>query len=421
MRSRVKSIAGPLFHETLYYTESRGGNVPVYNGNISGMDWQSDGKQRGYDFTYDGLSRLTEAQYVEDNTRSSHYGTSYGYDRMGNVMSLKRRGLQDGGTYGLIDDLTCSYNGNQLVKVADQVEDPTWQGAFNFMDGADEDVEYEYDRNGNLIKDQNKKISGIQYNLLNLPQTISYIDGKSAHYVYDAAGRKHRAVYTTALPSMSHTTDYCGNMIYEDGVLKQVLINGGYVTFNGTASSYHFYLQDHLGNNHMVVSPDGTVEQVNHYDPFGGLLSESTGGEVQPYKYNGKELDRMHGLDWYDYGARHYDAALGRWMSIDPLAEKYYDVSPYGYCHNNPVNRFDPDGRDDYFDRYGAFQKHTDEGDAILIQTEDNSYTSITNVDFRSQQQTLINVGSYYLSTVDHDFTLAVEQTGNGNPLEILS
>ncbi|SFG78165.1 RHS repeat-associated core domain-containing protein [Prevotella sp. KH2C16] len=66
---------------------------------------------------------------------------------------------------------------------------------------------------------------------------------------------------------------------------------------------------------------------------------------TQRYKYNGKELDRMHGLDWYDYGARHYDATIARWMCVDPLAEKYYHVSPYVYCINNPIRYVDPDGK----------------------------------------------------------------------------
>ena len=60
---------------------------------------------------------------------------------------------------------------------------------------------------------------------------------------------------------------------------------------------YHYYLQDHLGNNRVVVKQDGTIEQVNHYYPFGGLFGESTNGDVQRFKYNGKELERMHGLD----------------------------------------------------------------------------------------------------------------------------
>ena len=130
-------------------------------------------------------------------------------------------------------------------------------------------------------------------------------------------------------------TDYCGNMIYEGGALKQILVDGGYVTLNGTTPVYHYYLQDHLGNNRVVCNASSTVEQVNHYYPFGGLFGQSTNGDTQRYKYNCKELDRMHGLDWYDYGARHMDAM--RFTTMDPMAEKYYNMSPYAYCGNNPI------------------------------------------------------------------------------------
>ena len=109
---------------------------------------------------------------------------------------------------------------------------------------------------------------------------------------------------------------------------------------------YLYYLQDHLGNNRVVVNQNDSVEQVNHYYPFGALFGESTDGDVQRFKYNGKELERMHGLDWYDYGARWHDAALGRWATVDPMAEKYYHLSPYNYCGNNPVKFVDPDGTD---------------------------------------------------------------------------
>ena len=147
--------------------------------------------------------------------------------------------------------------------------------------------------------------------------------------------------------NLQHTrVDYSGNLVYENDTLKQVLIDGGYVTFNGSSPQYHFYVQDHLGNNRVVCNASGTIEQVNHYYPYGGLFGESTNDEVQRYKYNGKELDRMHGLNLYDYHARQYDAALGQFTSMDPLSEKYYNVSPYAYCAGNPVYAIDPDGRD---------------------------------------------------------------------------
>ena len=217
-----------------------------------------------------------------------------------------------------------------------------------FMDGADQQTEYEYDENGNLTKDLNKKISRITYNFLNLPKEIMFMDGSYIHYTYDAAGTLLRKGYYVGEEEEQDSTliDYCGNCIYENGTLKTVLIEGGYITFDSSSQPvYHFYLQDHLGNNRVVANAGGQVEQVNHYYPYGGLMAESTCGDVQRYKYNGKELDRMLGLDWYDYGARHYDGALTMWGTVDPLCENYYNISPYVYCVNSPINAFDPDGR----------------------------------------------------------------------------
>jgi RHS repeat-associated protein len=103
----------------------------------------------------------------------------------------------------------------------------------------------------------------------------------------------------------------------------------------------------------VVVSQSGSVEQINHYYPYGALFAESTNGDVQRFKYNGllsdvtngnKELDRKFGLNWYDHGARHNDAAIGRWHCIDKNAEKYYGISPYAYCGGDPVNGVDLNG-----------------------------------------------------------------------------
>ena len=89
------------------------------------------------------------------------------------------------------------------------------------------------------------------------------------------------------------------------------------------------------------------LQRMNYY-PFGGMMASSTGGAVQPYRYTGKELDQMHGLDLYDFHARPYDARLGQFTMIDPCAEKYYYVSPYVYCLNNPIRYVDPDGKKVY-------------------------------------------------------------------------
>ena len=106
-----------------------------------------------------------------------------------------------------------------------------------------------------------------------------------------------------------------------------------------------FYLTDHLGNVRVVADEQGTDRQVTHYYPFGSAFMDGKSPGLQPYKYNGKEQDKMHGLNLYDYHARHYDSAIDRFTTMDPLAEKYYSISPYIYVANNPLKFMDPDGR----------------------------------------------------------------------------
>ena len=174
---------------------------------------------------------------------------------------------------------------------------------------------------------------------LSLPQVVTFSDGSTITYTYTYDGKKLRTVHV--IGGVTTTTDYCGNVIYENGTAKRLLNDEGYVDL--TTNTYYYYLKDHQGNNRVVISTDGTVQETNHYYPFGGLFSTST--NVQPYKYNGKELDTKKGLNLYDYGARHYDAALGRWHVVDPLAEKYGALSPYGYCFNNPIKFVDEEGK----------------------------------------------------------------------------
>jgi len=238
---------------------------------------------------------------------------------------------------GLIDNLTYTLNGYLLTKV----EDATGNAA-GFSNGASTSNEYTYDVNGNLTKDSNKGIASISYNSLNLPSVVTFSDGSTITYLYTADGRKLRT--THVINGTTTTTDYCGNVIYEGTTPKKLLTDEGYVDLTTATPTYYYYLKDHQGNNRVVINADGgDAVEVNHYYPFGSLFSTST--NVQPYKYNGKELDTKKGLNWYDYGARHYDATLGRFTTIDPLAEDMAIWSPYGYCYDNPMMFIDPDGK----------------------------------------------------------------------------
>ena len=344
IRNWLTGIEGGKFSQSLHYTDGLG--VPCYNGNISSMTWKSGAgaTPRGYKFSYDRLGRLTDAEYGEGpslsvNTNRFNEQVT-GYDKMGNILGLKRYGQTSATGYDVIDDLSLSYAGNRLKKVADRSGTSAFNNGFEFKDGIDLPTEYEYDENGNLTKDLNKNITAIQYNCLNLPGRVMFANGNSISYLYDAAGRKLRTVHV--LEGDSVTTDYCGNVVYENGVPQILLTEVGYVSL--TDGKYHYYLKDHQGNNRVVVDEEGTVEEVNDYYAFGGLMSTSSRQSVQPYKYNGKELDRKGGLDWYDYGARMYDAALGRFMKTDRFSEKYVSLSPYQYGANNPVNNIDVNG-----------------------------------------------------------------------------
>ena len=343
IRNWLTGVSGSKFTQNLYYNTGNG--VVKYNGSISSMTWKSGNEStvRGYKFTYDGLDRMLNATYGETasiSTNANRFSENVtGYDKNGNIKSLQRYGQTGASAYGLLDNLTYTLTGNQLSCVEDAVSTAAYGTNTAFVNGASAAGEYAYDANGNLTKDLNKGITDIQYNVLNLPSTVSFSDGSTITYTYGADGTKLRTVHK--IGSTTTTTDYCGNVIYENGTQKLLLTEEGYINLTGT-QQYHYYLKDHQGNNRVVINQSGTVEETNHYYPFGGVFG--TAGNTQPYKYNGKELDTKKGLNWYDYGARHYDAALGRFTTNDPLAEKYYSMSPYTYCADNPVKFIDPNG-----------------------------------------------------------------------------
>lgn len=357
------TIDGKGFYEELHYAEGPG--TPCYSGNISSMLWSAVdyGKVRGYKFEYDGLDRLTRGIYGETPSLSDkldRYSEEVlEYTANGNIRRFQRRGLKDDGVYGKIDNLHAKYDGNQLRSVTDDAPPANKYSSLNFIDGADEETEYEYNGVGALTRDRNRGIKTITYDERNNLDCILFNGGTAITYVYLPDGTKMGIGSSTmkgCIVLNTWNTEYSGDLIYENGSLSKLLFPGGYCTFDGGFPVFHYFTQDHLGNNRLVTNEDGTAEQITHYYPFGGTFNDTgLNPELQQYKYNGKELDRTAGLNTYDYGARQYFPALPRWDRMDKMCEKYYELSPYLLCGNNPINRIDKDGKDWYYSKSGTY------------------------------------------------------------------
>lgn len=350
----------------------------------AGETANTDKTLKNYTYTYDALNRLKSATdntgyYNEDNIL---------YDKNGNITKLKRTGnvvanpsLSISTDFGTMDDLIYTYdNGNRLQIVSDSGND-----TYGFKDdqgvGADTTVDYTYDDNGNMTADTNKNITSITYNHLNLPVKITFGTTGNISYLYNALGQKVQKIVNQFTPTSITTTDYLGGFQYVGGLLKFFPTAEGYVEPNGSSYKYVFQYKDHLGNLRLSYSNSGTsatptlqIVEENNYYPFGlkqlGYNNASLSSNVAlKFRYNGKELqdDNIAGqqLNLYDYGARNYDPALGRWMNIDPLAEMSRRFSPYTYAVNNPVYFIDPDGMANASNRgvnnddeFNKFKKH---------------------------------------------------------------
>ena len=170
IRNWLKEMKSDRFSQNLWYETT--GAYPCFNGNISRLQWQSgkDHVLRGYDFAYDGLNRLEESTYAEgadmSQNKNRYSENVLSYSANGSIERLQRYGKKNNGAFGLIDDLTYSYNGNQIKAISDKAGSLLYDGSFDFKDGANADVEYFYDTNGALIKDLNKGISNIEYDVL---------------------------------------------------------------------------------------------------------------------------------------------------------------------------------------------------------------------------------------------------------------
>ena len=383
VRSWLTGIDGSLFKETLHYNDLRsarlGDGNRRFGGDVSSMEWRSRAgpRTRSYDFAYDGLGRLVSADYGEYGDHVVGYGTSYSYDNMGNLLSLSREGDMTSSLKGIVDNLSMTYDGNMLASVSDSAPAPSVTGSADFRDGVSEVVEYTYDRNGNMTSDLNRKVSLISYNRQNRPARMRHAGGTET-FTYLPDGTKRGRTVLGKDRSLSRT-EYRGNLVCADDTLKYILFDGGLIAMDGASPEYLFFLRDHLGSVRVVARPDGKAVQVNHYYPYGmafagGGMSGNAGahpveggvsvaggsleiggetggmelarpGASQPYRFLGNELYTSNSLGLYDFSARMYDPALGRFLSVDPMAEGYRHLSPYAYCAGNPVVYADKDGQ----------------------------------------------------------------------------
>ncbi|HLP65508.1 DUF6443 domain-containing protein [Flavobacterium sp.] len=350
--------------------------VPLYNGNISETFWRtnSDNAVRKYGYAYDHLNRLTDAIYQKDEFPiivTNSYDEYLKYDKNGNITDLNRNGNLDEQNMTLeIDDLDYDYfpNTNILKEVRDDSADP-----MGFKDSPTTGTDYGYDANGNMISDANKGIGLITYNHLNLPVIIDFGTTGTISYLYDATGRKVKKYVVDVNVGSQDKTDYMNGFQYKNQILQFFPTAEGYVNTTYCENcqlsdqykiSYVFNYTDHLGNIRVsyAIDPDTSelkILEENHYYPF-GLKHTNYNGTLKTfkeeeeflkiknvpsffttayqYKYQGQERQDELGLNWDSFKWRNYDYAIGRFMSVDPLSEKYAYNGVYNFSENRVVD-----------------------------------------------------------------------------------
>lgn len=372
-------------------------STPQFNGNISGMVWKSrgDGEKRKYDFQYDASNRLLRAdfaQYTNGNFNQDagiNYNMMMGnglspdsaYDYNGNIKRLKQWGLKVFSS-AQIDDLRYSYqnDGNKLARVTDDFSDPLTKLG-DFKDGTNLGDDYNYDLNGNLTIDNNKSISNISYNHINLPSIIK-VSGKGVvSYIYDATGNKLRkiTVDSTTAPIKTTITDYISGAVFQNDTLQYLLHEEGRIrrktSMNGSNSDslvYDYMLKDHLGNVRMLL----TEEQRQDIYPAATLENSVFNGntaiskESEYYQINSSQVvnkSEVNGITDYPNNNGNPPANPNPYSNTNANSQRLYkingnDANKTGLGITLKVmagDRIDIWGRSYYFSAQNATQAGT--------------------------------------------------------------
>ena len=424
IRNQITSIHSKNFSEQIYYTTTdplQASPIPRFNGNVSAINYSfGNNITNGYTYYYDNQNRLSSNYSLLNQQFGDYaYSESFQYDKNGNITHLSRWDNQD-----TMDHLYLEYDGNQVIGVSDEGFPPYSYDSKQYYDYADSDIEFGYDANGNMTYDLDRNICAIKYNLLNLPDTIQFSNGNLIVHRYDALGNKCFTTYYTRntpivvpigniveqLDSAYNVLTYSYNdhFVYKinaNNILKREFVHNpeGYIRYGNDGVNFYpyYYIKDYLGNVRetyvcLTQTSSQCIQRMQYY-PSGMPWNDNYQASQQPYKYGSKEFVEMHGLDEYDSEARWYYPALMRTTTQDPLAAKYYDISPYAWCANNPVNLVDPDGREwlDYL------------GNKILDHDNIKVYIFYNSKDFESQtmkmysdKEKIYGIGSVALSSV---------------------
>lgn len=375
----------------------------LFNGNIPRMTVAirkfGSTDLKGYSYRYDQLNRLKTMQAdnlsgVIGNSWSVGTDNSYkeeiSYDANGNIKRYTRNGANTSNMPLEMDDLTYVYkaNSNQLIQVLDAVDATNYSETRNQTVDLDGVSNYQYDKIGNLIHDDNEGLT-IEWTVYGKISKIIKADGTVIVYNYDAGGKRIRKSYNKSGQTTDtwYTSDAHGNTIsvYTNRSnnltgkywLEQNLFGSSRLgTWNpvidinnasGTnewesVGKKSYELSNHLGNVLAVVSDKNVgngiaeVQSASDYYPFGMLMpGRKFNGAGYRYGFNGKENDNEvkegDGLQ-QDYGMRIYDCRLGRFLSVDPLSQEYPELTPYQFASNRPIDGIDQDGLE--FEPYWA-------------------------------------------------------------------
>ncbi|NHE55654.1 DUF6443 domain-containing protein [Cyclobacterium plantarum] len=341
--AEIGSSSPGLFSQSLSYQESG----KRWDGNIMGSKWSGlDGTFRQYDYHYDKPGRLLQADYnvatsPGENNRYSLDQISY--DANGNIKTLKRRGALTEKKYGLVDDLKYQYEsssslgeyGNRLTRVKDGQSGIAHLSADfkpNHSPG-----KYKYDANGNQQTNQDKGLSVMTYNLLNLPEEFAFSNGDRLKFAYDASGSKRRQVAYRNGKQVKEM-QYIGDFVFLDGRLDHLLHEEGRVVFESGKANYEFFLRDHLGNVRQVLRSPQTERVTATMEMANAKKEAEAFGQIAPSRQLGPEHNTTPGgtqVAWLNAGrgrllgpSRRQEVGMGSLIMLSAQAKYEAPVKP---------------------------------------------------------------------------------------------